>query len=268
MKLTHKLCGAALLAVVGVTLVVPNSTKADDGVGVEGKGEIQFTSSSSSSTSFTNSSGSGTATVTSGGETSDAHGFGISYVSNLKFGGKHSIVTSGENGPYWASKWIGNEGKADQVENSHFVNFEDVRNIADHKYEITAEITKEFTQKVNNVDKKLLGATLTYNNMGLRSATADSNLFPEASALKSGAVVEFGKKTPMVQNENTTNAPVFEKGYGHYTLYFGKYELAGTDPASAEKSIMLTVPKAGNTVIYEGAYQAGITWTMSATFQP
>ena len=268
MKLTHKLCGAALLVVMGAAVAAPNNIKADDGVGVKGEGEIQFTSSSSSRTSFTNSSGSGTDLVTSGGATSDANGFGISYVSDLKFG-KHGIVTDGsQNGPYWATKWIGNAGNKDQVENSNFINFEDVRNIADHKYEITAEISQEFTQAVNGVDKKLAGATLTYNNMGLRSATADPGLFPDSSALKSGAVVEAGKKTPMLQNVNTNNDPVFEKGYGHYTLYFGKYEVASSDSESAEKSVMLTVPKKGNTVIYEGAYKAGITWTMSATFQP
>ncbi|MGX7201315.1 hypothetical protein BCR22_02245 [Enterococcus plantarum] len=265
MKLTHKLCGAALLAAVGIAAALPANTKADDGVALEGKADIEFSSTASSSTSFTNTSGSGDDIVTSGGPTSDANGFGVSYVTDINFG-KHDIVAGAEAGPYWATKWIGNEGKEDQVEGSHFVNFEDVRSVADHSYTLSATLSKQFTTTIGtSTKKKLNGATLSYKNVAVREQAKEAVTGFEAGAVKDTVTLSEGNIATFIDNANGTGEETFDKGYGRYTLYFGKYEVAAPDATSAEQSIQLTVPKEENTVINNGKYTAEISWVLATT---
>lgn len=263
MKFTHKLCGAALLAAVGFAVVLPNSTKADDGVGVEGGAEIEFTSTSESTTETNPGSGSGTDVLPSDTGTSDAHGFGISYVTNLDFG-KHENMTNTGNETYWAKSWVGTNEDGVTMENANFVNFEDVRQQVGHAYQIQAELTTEFTADVNGKEAKLNGVSLTYNNPGLNTRHLTDDSTAPTAGLKNGAVVQLGAKTTMLDNSTPADDEV---GYGYYSLYYGKYELGEAEGGSA-KSIKLAIPMAENKAVYNAKYKGGITWTMSDVPQP
>ena len=262
MKLTHKLCGAALVAAVGVALVAPNSSKAVDGTGVEGGAEIEFTSTSVTTPPTNPGSGSGSETLPTtsggGGVTSDAQGFGISYVTDLNFG-KHENMTNTGDETYWAQKWVATNETGQTMENSNFVSFEDTRQQVGHAYAIQAKLTTEFQSQVAGQTVKLNGVSLTYNNPALivRGGT-DVSVAPTAG-LQNGAVVTTNGQTMMLDNTNPADNEI---GYGEYSLYYGKYELGDAD-GGAGKSISLTIPKADNKVIYNTKYKGGVTWTMS-----
>lgn len=260
MKMTHKLCGAALLAAVGLAVVVPQGAKANE---LTGSARIQFTSTSSSTTPPTNPSGgsntgSGELPTTSGGggTTTDAEGFGISYITDLDFG-SHSAVAGQAEATYWAQNWVGKNAANETMENANFVNFEDIRQTTNHSYKIEAELTKQFTGAVDGVEVELNGATITYTKPKVQAQAGY-----EASQLPLGAQtdVTLALNSKQVMLDNTTaSTAVYENGFGKFTLLYGTY---GTD---ADQAIQLSLP---NRSVYETEYKAGITWSMTVAYQP
>lgn len=264
MKFTHKLCGAALLAVVGVALVVPNNTKADDGVGLEGGAEIEFTETSSTTPPTNPPGGSNSGPISGTSGTSDAGTFGISYVTGLDFG-KHENMTKTGIDTYWAKKWVATNNDGKTIENAHFVNFNDSRQQKGHAYVIQAKLTKEFSSTLENGDDvKLNGVSLTYNNPSLIANGETAESLAPTAGLKPGAVVTKDAQTIMLDNSNPADEEI---GFGYFTLMFGQYALGDAD-GGAGKSISLTIPKADNRTVYNTKYQGGVTWTMSVTPQP
>ncbi|MEI5990140.1 WxL domain-containing protein [Enterococcus crotali] len=250
MKLTHKLCGAALVAVAGVALAVPNTTKANS---IEGAGHIGFTNTSGITSGTENSSSdssdpdSGTGSVITENPTfpqTDPGTFGIIAVTPLEFGSGHTALTA-TNDTYDAALY----DNGNNVKTANFVSFYDVREDS-RVFSLSAKMTTEFTSGAN----KLNGATIEYKNTWVNNYPgAVATTAPEASV-----TVEFGKSSPAIKNTGTANA-----GYGQHELIFG--ERLADNSGNAKESVVLTIPKAGNEVVATGDYNAVITWTMGET---
>lgn len=272
MKLTHKLCGAALLAVAGVAVALPNNTKATDGDPRSAGADIEFTSTeNTASKPDPNQSGSGDGIPGNSSDLpwTDAKGFGVSAVTRLEFD-KHAIVQDGKDQPYQAKKWVSTDESGTKIENANFVSFEDLRVIDDHSYKITAKITTPFTNSKKAANGKdvsytLDGTTLKYSNMILSSTNGTPAEAYPTDGLKEGATLSYDKVTKgepvvMLDNTNQTESAQYEKGSGRYNLYFGQYGSTEKDP---EKSVLLTIPTSKN-VMQEGKYSGVVEWTMAS----
>jgi len=247
MKLSHKLCGAALLAVAGVALVVPNTTKAADDDSKTGTGHIGFTSTVD--TDITDP-GSSDGTKIYPSDTEDPGEFGMIVVTPLEFG-NHSVVGAETDKSYDVTKYtVATDG--DDKEMQHFVSYQDYRAQEDHSYTLSANISSGFASTEGNY---LKGAKLTYSNLWLanKNLTVTDNPTPEASVALDSADTAAGVGASKVFVNNTATTGV---GYGRYTLNFGS-----ADAANIESSIVLDVTNSGN--IAKGDYNAVITWTLA-----
>ncbi|MCA5013657.1 MULTISPECIES: WxL domain-containing protein [unclassified Enterococcus] len=252
MKLTHKLCGAALVAVAGVALAVPNTTKANS---IEGAGHIGFTNNTGIPTITDNSSSgdssgdTGTGSTITSNETfepTDPGTFGVFAVTPLEFGSGHSTLTASSK-TYNADLY----DNGNNVKSANFVSFYDVRE-ASRDYKLSAQITSEFQ---TTGGAKLNGATLEYKNTWVNDYA--NSVAPKG--LKASATVTKDASTPLIEN----SAAGTTAGYGQHDLVFGERKADNT--GNAKESVILTIPTADNAVVVAGDYNAVITWTLSET---
>ncbi|MGX7265060.1 WxL domain-containing protein [Enterococcus crotali] len=253
MKLTHKLCGAALLSLVGVALAVPNTTKAVDSV-KDGSGHIKFTLTDPG-TDITDP-GSGT-TITNIPSVTDPGTFGIMAVTPLEFE-THSVLTAQTKRDYDASPFLANPGSVEpgneEFEVQNFVKYRDIRTTVNHTYKLSAALTQNFKDVASGT--YLTGSELTFANIDTTSldavaqpkgVTPTNKLTANADNTLPGASAEF------IRNEVTDNT-----GAGNIELNFGRHTLG-----TAGNSVKLTIPT--STSIGIGDYNAVITWTLSET---
>ncbi|PZL72811.1 hypothetical protein CI088_09955 [Enterococcus plantarum] len=266
MKLTHKLCGAVLLAAVGVAVAVPGITKADAEADKQFAGDmdIQFTANDADKTDssrpdLTDSDGSADTEIISGTITRPLRPviFGIQDVTPLSFG-KQAIVTDGNDRVFWAKNYEEPNGVM-----ANNVAIKDVRNTLDHGYTLTAKITSPLTTMVKDgakeVEQNLAGATLYYRNIGVKTNVAEAIALP-GSAVKEYATVEEGTETVFVDNKKPNPGDsVYEKGQGQSYIHFGK--LNATGEFASTKSVRLTIGKEKS--IFEGDYKGVVTWVMA-----
>ncbi|MEI5994260.1 WxL domain-containing protein [Candidatus Enterococcus mansonii] len=252
MKLTHKLCGAALVAAAGVALAIPNTTKADT---MDGKGHIGFTESSgiptltdnSTSTDSGGSTGTGseitsntTLPVTDPGE------FGIISVSPLEFKTHSTLSASQEK--FDADLY----DNGNNVKTSNFVIYTDKRAEADRaKHKLSAKLTQQFQTTTGT---ELKGATITYKNIWINDYT--NAVQPTGVALEA----EVTTTSPVSFVENVKGSE--NAGYGQHAVMFG--ETAGK--ADANKSVTLDIPKAQNASVIAGDYNGVVQWNLEETF--
>ncbi|WP_086314554.1 hypothetical protein A5821_002135 [Enterococcus sp. 7F3_DIV0205] len=258
MKLTHKLCGAALLAAVGIAVAVPNSVKAAPGAAPSAGMDIQFTANTGDGTTntLTSGDGSGEGTITSGLVTTDAGTFGVRAITPLNFGSDNSAA-SGTGRHFFAKNFVANgqEGSTDKMISPNYVEFVDDRTELEHKYEITAQITSELKTTVgaSNTEKKLDGATLQFLNGRVKSETDPTNTLTPTEAVATTAV-EFGQPTQILGHEDAT------KGRGKFKMLFGTY--AAGDATDSEKSVKLNI-KDETELFIDNGYHGEITWSMN-----
>ncbi|WP_430597943.1 WxL domain-containing protein [Enterococcus sp. AZ177] len=268
MKLTHKLCGAVLLAAVGVAVAVPGITKADAEADKQFAGDmdIQFTANSDDNTDtsrpdLTDSDGNSDSDIISGTITRPLRPviFGIQDVTPLSFG-KQAIVTDGNDRVFWAKNYEEPNGVM-----ANNVAIKDVRSTLDHSYTLTAEITTPLTTMVkdgaNEVKQDLTGATLLYKNIGVKTNVA-KEIALSGDSVKGEAKVTQGAATVFVDNkkakpEDTMN----EKGQGQSYIHFGK--LNATGEFASTQSVQLTIGKEKS--IFQGDYKGVVTWVMAET---
>lgn len=259
MKLTHKLCSAALLAAVGMAVAIPNSVKAapEDKQLAAGM-DIQFTENTGDGTTntITDGDGSGAGTVTSGLVTTDAGTFGVRAITPLKFGSDNSSA-SGSGRHFFAKNFAANdyEGSTDKIIAPNYVEFVDDRAQLDHKYEITAQITTELNTTVGteNTVRKLDGATLQFLNGRVKSETDTTNTLTPTEAVATTAVA-FGQPTQILGHEDAA------KGRGRFKMLFGTYAVGGD--TDSEKSVKLNI-KDETELFQDTNYQGEITWSMN-----
>ena len=247
MKLTHKLCGAALVAVAGVAMTVPNTTKAADD-SKTGTGHVAFTSTTNTGMSDPGSSSGSTITDSS---ITDPGAFGIRFVTPLEFG-SHDALTSSARSDYPVELYSANEGNADEFDVQNFVAFQDFRAEQDHSYKLSAAITQQFKTTAGTF---LKGADITYKNLWVSNNGADTALDPTGIAAGAVALEGSDDATPGNSVSFITNSDTTGKGYGKYELNFGTKD-NGTD------SVTLTIP---TSTVKNGDYNAVITWTLSDT---
>ncbi|WP_375178489.1 WxL domain-containing protein [Enterococcus rotai] len=261
MKNTHKLLGAALLAAVGVSVAIPNTTKAAPD-SKTGDGYIEFTRDATGGTTITKPGETGSIiTNITGVEKKE---FGVVAITPLDFK-SHKILSDGSGRDYPVKPFHANPGSTSatspEFKQANFVKYTDDRSTLDHKYKLSGKITSNFTTTLaNGTDTaELNGAEITFSDLSLKSI-ADPALRPAASALKAGPHVLKAKNgaveansVDFVVNEDPT------KGRGDYELVFGDAAVAN----SAENAVKLSVPS--TTEIMHGKYKAVITWTLSDT---
>lgn len=257
MKLTSKLCGAALLAVAGVAIAAPN-TKAVDNLQHDGDAYIEFTRNSTGPGTTITKPGTDESTITNIPGVTDPGTFGIMAVTPLDFS-SHEVVAGSAATEYFAEPFHANPGSTDaqypdyKVEN--FVKFRDDRSTLDRKYKMHAQMTQEFTGTVEGSNVALTGSELTFTNLGLKSIEPD-HLKPTAPQFGNGKVLSVsGGKQLMLENTEA------DKGAGNYELVFGDYD-AGT----AANAVKLTLKD--DIQIFETKYTAKIQWTLEATPTP
>ncbi|WP_086315243.1 hypothetical protein A5821_002685 [Enterococcus sp. 7F3_DIV0205] len=259
MKLTHKLCGAVLLAAVGTAVALPNATKADN-VPVNGSADIEFTRNTTENTTVTDPTGSSEITdwtVTDPGE------FGIMTVSPLDFD-KHAALDIPAGGKekfeYWAKPATANKGNADQHPIENLVQFKDDRSIANHSFKLSAELTKNFTAEIAGEDAvELKGSTLTYNKMRLITDIAPAlkpvtPKFGENGSETSAISFGGGSKEFLVNDVAAADGKV--KGKGTHQLTFGSQK-----EGTAGDAIKLEFD--ADTDVRTAKYNATVTWTLA-----
>ncbi|WP_430603169.1 hypothetical protein IGJ02_000525 [Enterococcus sp. DIV0724b] len=257
MKLTHKLCGATLLAATGVALAMPNTTKAND---LDGSGHIEFTYNTDEDPIITDPGNSTGTTITTGITTTNPGPMGIIGISPLDFD-SHDILTSQTQRDYKALLITANpdsteEDKATNTGKFDMQNavwFQDLRATDSRPYQLTAKISENFKEKTSGTYLK--GANITYKNINVTS-TADPSLKPVEKSgtvkLIAGDGATAGGSEIFVDNRDAAEGV----GYGKFELNFGLHS-----DGTAEEAVMLNIPS--TTAIGEGDYSAKITWTMA-----
>lgn len=269
MKVSNKLCGAALAAVLGAGFFMPFTTQAaptTDSLG--GQGHINFTSGTESDTTLTDpGSENGSSITTTGGNGSDGNSgivdpgeFGMMYVTPLEFGNQDVLNQTGKNNRDFPAALF--KDGADGITTQNFVAFKDVRPVQNHAYTLSAQITKDFesTDKEGKVINTLKGASLTYNNAWLANSSNTAELLPDGlqTSFKLDGVSLDGKAgESVVVIDNPAKGDDASKGFGKVTVNFGEKATTAAD------SVLLNVPNEGN--VTSGDFKAVVTWTLSDT---
>ncbi|MBO0439873.1 WxL domain-containing protein [Candidatus Enterococcus ikei] len=263
MKLTHKLCGAALLAVVGVAVAMPNATKADNGTATQynGQGTVEFEDDTDASSDKPHIPGDSSELDLE--PNPDKGPLKILGASPLQFD-KSKIIEQGaadEMRDIPVNKYQDPSG----VITENFVEFKDKRSdTLDHSYTVTAKLQKQFTHEVNT-EGILKGAEIHYKTARIHSAFADDAYKPvgletafELAPAEDGK--EPGAAVPVLKNSDST------KGTGYWDISFGDKTIEADAEGSAEQAVTLKVPK--NLSLLKGKYSATILWEITAGVNP
>lgn len=252
MKLTHKLCGAALLTVVGVGLALPSATKADGGDAKvhSSTGKIKFTQEGTGTDIPTPPETDGPE-ITQPPVNPDNGPLKVITIAPLDFG-TNEVTTPTSNGwEYYAKtfKAAEKDNASNIIEMPNFVTFKDER--ADdlpNKYTVTAKAT---TFK-NTGGKELKAATITYNNIRL-TTTGDQGQINATAAPSTQTLATDGTTPSTFVTQNAD-----DKGFGRFDLVFGKIA-----DGNADKSVKLSIPAANNKLSTTSEYTSTITWTIA-----
>ncbi|MEI5994539.1 WxL domain-containing protein [Candidatus Enterococcus mansonii] len=150
------------------------------------------------------------------------------------------------------------------VTRGNYVQWTDKRAGNDHKYQIKAAMTKQFT----NGSNKLENATISYANGFLNSNMPAAN-WPAA---RPEAFVLTQDGTSKLVYDNNTAESTGAQGLGTFYTEFGtsaadtKNGLGEASTGLAGDSVELTVP-AGQSIV-KGKYIADITWSIEYTPAP
>ncbi|WP_430607166.1 hypothetical protein IGJ55_000288 [Enterococcus sp. AZ170] len=253
MKLTHKLCGAALVAAAGVALALPNTTKAVDNTKT-GTGHIEFTFDTGTSGVIPTDPGvtDGT-TITNLPSVTNPGVFGIIAVTPLEFE-SHDVLTATNKRDYNASMFHANtvdpaEG-TETFDVQNFVKYQDLRTQEAHPYKLSATLSQNF-KTAGEKGVELKGANITYKNVAI-TQTGAPELNPNGVNTAGGNIDSASSNTV----DFIENTGVDGVGYGQFELNFG-------DKTTGAESVTLNIPK--TSAVGAGDYNAVVTWTLSET---
>lgn len=187
----------------------------------------------------------------------------IDVVSNLTFANQ-KVGVSPEATKVMANPVTLNLTDGSTITRGNYVQWTDKRAGNDHKYQIKAAMTKQFT----NGSNKLENATISYSNGLLNSVMAEAN-WPKTRPL--AFVLDQGGEGKMVLDNNTAES-TGARGLGTFTTEFGtstaevKNKLDEPSTGLADSSVELTIPAGQN--IVTGTYTADITWSIEYTPAP
>lgn len=248
MKLTHKLCGAVLLSIVGFSVAAPTASAVNSKTG---NADIEFKRNTTGIPDVTKP-GTSNSTITNIPDVTNPGDFGIVAVTPLDFE-SHDVLTGSAAREYYAAPFVANKGKTDEYKVENFVKFLDERSVIDHKYSLSAALTKNFTGAAADGTAVVLeGAELTFKNMNL-TTLVDPALKPATPVLNQGTTLKFGESAKPFYVNNEAS-----KGKGSYELTFGNQDAGTTSDA-----IKISIPS--STDVFESKYNATITWTLAET---
>lgn len=184
----------------------------------------------------------------------DRGSFSIDAVTKYDFGTEQIDMFTANK--VYKAKAVATSNSTGDVSRGHFVQFTDKRAVADHTYQLTANMTA-FSNGSSNID----GAFISFANGNLTSATTEAALFPsyeQAFSLNPGVdATTAGASVAVVTNTNAA------AGMGVFALEFGTGENGST---TAAESVKLTVPNSN--LLTASEYKATVTWTLSDTPLP
>lgn len=250
MKTSHKLTGAALLAVLGLGLAVPSMTKAAPGypdatTGV-GEGKIKFTTDDTTNpTNLPPGESTGTP-MTEPSQNPNPGALKLVSVTSMDFD-THKIVANDADKSYDALPFT-DPGSAQTT--AHFVRFQDIRAdaaTANNWWTVNAELTKQFT---NAAGQTLDGSTLDYKKISLVTGT-NAATKPSLAATTTQTLA-LNTVQPFYTNKEVG------KGFGVFELMF---DTNANAKAGTYDGITLNVP--GTNVLKASEYTAEITWTIT-----
>ncbi len=252
---TKTLCSVALLAVIGASLALPAGANAE-AKSQAAKGTMTFTEDNDPKDVVDPEDP--TKPIVDPKEpiivNPDRGSFSIDAVTELNFG-TDKVKAFASNPEYFAAAIPAKNADGD-ITRGNFVQFTDVRGTANHKYTVSAQLTKQFTAGTS-ASTFLKGATIDYSNAAITSkdpaaqwpATTVAGFKLAADAAGTGA----GDSVKVLENKDAS------KGIGTYTIEFGQYG-DGTADTTAE-SVKLTVPNTN--ILLADTYTAEITWSIA-----
>ncbi|WP_207694726.1 hypothetical protein DOK67_0000532 [Enterococcus sp. DIV0212c] len=252
---TKTLCSVALLTLLGVSLAAPLAANAE-AKSLPTNGKIKFTEDNDPK-DITDPEDPEKPVVDPKKPiivNPDRGSFSIDAVTELNFG-EDKVKAFASNPEYFAAAIPVKTADGD-VTRGNFVQFTDVRGVANHKYQVSAQLSKQFEANAN-AGTFLKSATIDYSNAAITSAdpaaqwpaTTVAGFQLAADAAGTGA----GSSVVILDNKEAS------KGIGTYTIEFGQYG-DGTADTTAE-SVKLTVPNTN--ILLADEYTAEITWTIA-----
>ncbi|MBO0421309.1 hypothetical protein BCR22_05315 [Enterococcus plantarum] len=266
MKLTQKLCGTALLSVVGLGLALPTVVNAAP-ESHTGDATIKFKEDDGED--IVTPPGTDGPEIEEPTPNPDAGPLKIIAISSLKFG-EHSITAASNGGWEYYAQTAKAVAKVNEdnplelpeavrsnrdnlIEMPNFVTFKDTR--ADdlpNTHTVSAKVTTPFTNEAQSV---LTGASLTFSNIELgTTGDAATQLNPSAIVAPTRELLTDGTPTTFIEQKDDS------KGFGKFDLTFGTVGENGT----ADKSVKLSIPAANNKLSTKSEYKAVVTWTIAS----
>lgn len=252
---TKTLCSVALLTLLGVSLAAPAVANAE-AKSLPTNGKIKFTEDNDPKDIVDPENPEKPVVDPKEPiiENKDRGSFSIDAVTELNFG-EDKVKAFASNPEYFAAAIPVTTADGD-VTRGNFVQFTDVRGVANHKYKVSAQLSKQFEANAN-AGTFLKSATIDYSNAAITSTdpaaqwpvTTVAGFQLKADAAGTGA----GDSVTVIDNTDAS------KGIGTYTIEFGQYG-DGTADKTAE-SVKLTVPNTN--VLLADEYTAEITWTIA-----
>lgn len=184
----------------------------------------------------------------------------IDFVSHLKFG--VSPITKNKRTYKATPTIIKDESTNVEKKVGNFIQLTDKRSGSEPKgWTLTAQVTKPFTNEVNRV---LEGAKLKYDHPFI-NAKGDIDLsdYPTSA----GRIILDTDGANGLPSSKQFATAATGKGWGQYTLEFGRPEInggsaSGGQDATMDQAVTLEVPESTN-IAPASSYSAEITWTIA-----
>ncbi|EOH97164.1 hypothetical protein UAW_01646 [Enterococcus haemoperoxidus ATCC BAA-382] len=256
------LCKAALLSVIAIGVAVPTATNAAEHT-TTGKGKINYTQDTGDNKDIDPENPKDSVDPKNPDDVTDNDTFGaitIDRVTTLNFP-PQKIGVYTEPQVYSANAVSMTNSAGVDVTRGNYVAWTDKRGGNDHKYQIKAKMTKQFTLAGSDTDT-LKGATIDYR-YGLLNSDMVTTSWPATTAVLDFQLAEGAAESALVFDNNDSTGV---EGLGTYTAEFGqsdldmKNEKGEAAKGSIKDGVKLTVPAGIN--ISEGDYEAEITWSI------
>ncbi|MEI5993459.1 WxL domain-containing protein [Candidatus Enterococcus mansonii] len=193
--------------------------------------------------------------------------FSVDAVTELRFGDTHKVGATNDDRKFFAAPVTAKSNGTDIIR-GNYVQFTDKRATLNHKYTLTAQMTRPFESKAAGSSAKLKAADITYTN-GVVTSTTKDELWPSSEADGSKLVKTIptftlapdatglgaGDTVTVIDNKSD------DRGIGTYYVEFGQYADGSKEKDTSGKSVELRIPSTVNLTAEE--YTADITWTLS-----
>ncbi|MBO0471766.1 WxL domain-containing protein [Enterococcus sp. DIV0242_7C1] len=275
---TRTLCSAALLTILGASLVAPTAAHAAPDA-FTSEGHIEYVEDNSTTPPTDPEDPGKPVDPTDPVKPNPGGGsLTVDALTNLEFM-QQKAVTTDQN--YFAKQVPVAENGVDKGVRGNFVQVTDKRIDARTPWTLSAKMTKQFTS-TTDATKTLAGSTLTFSNPFINGEGTDKNLFPTLGS----AASTFTLSKDLDNSVNVMGTKTADEGFGTFTVAFGNTagftaptapagknfgsataeDSTGTPNASdANKidngSVSLFVP--GNAIKTKSAYTAEVLWTIS-----